>query len=161
MSAIEFHRVHSNDTKTFILIADWYMAEWKIPVEQTIQKLQTVTAENSQFQILMTLDGNPISTAGLYTNVGILEKVPRLKVYKYWLALVYTIPVKRHQGYGAMICKFIQEYSKSIGHDSMYLFTDTAERLYKRLGWAEIERITLGNRNVVVMKKDLLNDYLI
>jgi hypothetical protein len=40
----------------------------------------------------------------------------------------------------------------------MYLFTDTAEQLYKRLGWTEMERLATGDRKVVIMKKDLLSD---
>ncbi len=37
----------------------------------------------------------------------------------------------------------------------MYLFTDTAESLYERLGWHQLERLFLGERNIVVMKKSL------
>ena len=40
----------------------------------------------------------------------------------------------------------------------MYLFTDTTEQLYQRLGWTEMERLAMGDRNVAAMKKDLLND---
>jgi N-acetylglutamate synthase-like GNAT family acetyltransferase len=82
---------------------------------------------------------------------------PRLKTYKKWLALVYTTPDKRHQGYGGMICKHIQSHSKNLGLDVIYLFTDTAEQLYKRLGWTEIERLSVDSRNIVVMSKDLLD----
>lgn len=143
---------------TFQLIANWYFTEWKIPIDTTIQKLQIITKDNSQFQILMTLDGIPISTGGLYNHIKLLDKEPRLKIYKNWLALVYTTPEKRHQGYGALICKHIQNHSKHLGFDAIYLFTDTAEQFYKRLGWIEIERLAIGNRNVVVMKKELLKD---
>lgn len=158
MSKINFHIVQPNDLITFQLIADWYLSEWKIPIDKTIQRLQTITADKSQFQILLTVDGIPISTGGLYNHVGLLDKEPRLKIYKNWLALVYTTPDKRHQGYGALICKNIQDHSKNLGLDTMYLFTDTAEQLYKRLGWTEMERLATGDRNVVIMKKDLLND---
>lgn len=157
MSDIKFHIVQPNNYKTIQLIADWYFCEWKIPRDKTIEKLKSVTASYSQFQILMTVDNIPVSTGGLYDQVGLLDKEPRLKVYKNWLALVYTVSDKRHKGYGALICKHIQDYSKSLGIDTLYLFTDTAERLYKRLGWIEMERLVTGDRNIVVMKKDLLN----
>jgi GNAT superfamily N-acetyltransferase len=158
MTKINFQILQHNDQTTFQLIADWYLSEWKIPREKTIQRLQTITADNSQFQILMTLDGTPISTGGLYDHVGLLDKEPRLKIHKNWLALVYTIPDKRHQGYGALICKHIQDLSKKLGLGAIYLFTDTAEQLYKRLGWTEMERVNVSDRNVVIMRKDLLND---
>ncbi|MGN6616249.1 MAG: GNAT family N-acetyltransferase [Ilyomonas sp.] len=158
MTKINFKILKPNDQATFQLIADWYLSEWKIPCDKTIERLQTITADNSQFQILMTLNGTPISTGGVYDHVGLLDKEPRLKIHKNWLALVYTLPEKRHQGYGALICKHIQDHSKSLGIYTMHLFTDTAENLYKRLGWTEMERLAMGDRNVVVMKKELLND---
>ncbi len=158
MANIKFHIVTPNDNHTIELIANWYLNEWKIPVDKTIPRLQTITADQTQFQVLMTLDNVPISTGGVYDHVGLLDKEPKFKVYQNWLALVYTTPDKRHQGYGAAICSYIQDYSKHIGLNKIHLFTDTAERLYKRLGWDEMERLKLGERNIVVMKKELLQD---
>ena len=157
MAIINFQILQPKDQATFQIIADWYLTEWKIPREKTIQLLQTVTAGNTQFQVLMTLDGTPVSTGGLYNHVGLLDKEPKLKIYKNWLALVYTVPDKRHQGYGALVCKHIQNLSRERRIDTMYLFTDTAERLCNRLGWIEMERLSIGERNVVIMKKDLVN----
>lgn len=68
MANIKFQIVQPNDQTTFELIAEWYLSEWKIPREKTIQRLQTITADNSQFQILMTLDGTPISTGDFMTT---------------------------------------------------------------------------------------------
>lgn len=155
MAKINFQILQANDQTTFQLIAEWYFSEWKIPIEKTTQRLPVITSDNSQFQVLMTLDGIPIATAGLYNHVGLLDKEPRLKIFKNWLALVYTVPEQRHKGFGALICEKVEEHSKTLGIDSLYLFTDTAERLYKRLGWAEQERLAMGERNVVVMKKEL------
>jgi GNAT superfamily N-acetyltransferase len=155
MTKINFQILKPNDQTTFQLIADWYLSEWKIPHDKTIQRLQIITADNSQFQILMTLDGTPVSTGGIYDHVGLLDKEPRFKKYKYWLALVYTTPDKRHKGYGALICNHIQDHAKQIGINTMYLFTDTAEKLYTRLGWTVMERLNLGERNITVMNKTL------
>ena len=160
MAEIEFQILKPKDQTTFQLIANWYSNEWNIPIETTIQRLETVTTDNSQFQILLTRDGAPISTAGLYNHVGLIDKEPRFKIYNHWLALVYTIPSKRYRGYGALLCEDIQSYSKSLGLNAIYLFTDTAEQLYKRLGWVKMERLKMAERNIVVMKKDLLNNFL-
>ena len=73
------------------------------------------------------------------------------------MALAYTIPEKRHQGFGALLCERIQNHSKSLGLDIIYLFTNTAKQLYKRLGWVEMERLNIGARTIAVMKKELLN----
>ncbi|HQQ99064.1 MAG TPA: GNAT family N-acetyltransferase [Cyclobacteriaceae bacterium] len=153
MSDIHFSIVQPGDTDAFQRIAGWYLEEWKIPVGRTIERLQVITADPTQFQLMMTLDGVPIATAGLYHHVSLLDHAPHLKKFPHWLALVYTIPDQRKKGYGAILCSQIQQIAKAKGVDVIYLFTDTAERLYERLGWHETERIQYGERNVVVMSK--------
>jgi len=69
--------------------------------------------------------------------------------------LVYTIPDNRKKGLGALICNYIQNHVKKLGIKEMYLFTDTAESLYERLGWYQLERLLLDARKIVVMKKIL------
>ncbi|MFT3747054.1 MAG: GNAT family N-acetyltransferase [Agriterribacter sp.] len=152
MTGINFQIVKSYDQQAFILIADWYLSEWKIPVKTTIEKLQSISADEDQFQVLMTLDGKPIATGGVYNHVGLLDKVPELAVHKKWLALVYTVPEKRRKGYGAAICNYILHHAKICGIEKMNLFTDTAEPLYQRLGWAVTERLSVNNRNITVME---------
>ncbi|MDF3077354.1 MAG: GCN5-related N-acetyltransferase [Sphingobacteriaceae bacterium] len=154
MTEIEYQLIRPNDDENIKLIADWYLSEWNIPVQATIEKTKKLSADNSEFQVLLTLN-EPIATGGLYTHVGLLDKEPRLKVYKHWLALVYTKPEFRRKALGAMICNHIQEHAKRLGLKDIYLFTHTAESLYKRLEWQELERLELGGKDIVVMKKDL------
>lgn len=155
MEDIKFQRIKPDDHENIQLIADWYLSEWNIPVQTSIEKIKKLSADNYEFQILMTLDGEPIATGGLYNHVGILDREPRLTIYKNWLALVYTKPDHRGKGLGALICNYIQDYSKELGLKDVYLFTHTAESLYKRLGWQQLERLALGGKDIVVMKKEL------
>ncbi len=155
MPDIKFQIVKPNDTETLQLIAEWYLSEWKIPVEKTIERLQVITADEFQFQVLMTINNTPVSTGGVYNHVGLLDKVPRLQTHKHWMALVYTVPEKRGQGLGAIICKHIQEHTAHSGMKKIHLFTDTAESLYKRLGWTVLEKLSIQDRNIVVMEKVL------
>jgi len=152
---IQFHLVDADDNEITELISEWYLHEWDIPKHTTIQKIRSFADDKFQFQVLLTIDNIPVSTGGLYNHVALLDKEPRFSIYKNWLALVYTIPEKRHQGFGALICNYIQEHAKELDIKEMYLFTDTAERLYTRLGWNKSEQITLGKRNITVMKKQL------
>lgn len=151
MDAITFNILNTNDTLLFEVIANWYLREWNIPKEKTVQNLENITKDSSQFQALMSLNGIPISTGGIYNHVGLLDKEPRFNIYKNWLALVYTIPKQRQMGYGALICKFIQNQSMKLGLEHLYLYTDTAEKLYAKLGWKVVERLRVGKRNLVVM----------
>jgi N-acetylglutamate synthase-like GNAT family acetyltransferase len=155
MLDIKYKIIAPDDNENIRLIADWYLREWNIPVQTTIEKTKKLSADNYEFQILMTLDNEPIATGGLYNHVGLLDREPRLKMYKNWLALVYTKPDNRGNGLGALICKHIQDHSKNLGLKDIYLFTHTAENLYKRLDWKQLERLALGGKDIVVMKKEL------
>lgn len=155
MTDIKYHIIRPNDNENIQLIADWYLSEWNIPIRTTIEKTKKLSVDNNEFQTLMTLDGRPIATGGLYNHVALLEREPRLNIYKNWLALVYTKPEFRRKGLGALICNNIQDHSKDLGLKDIYLFTHTAENLYKQLGWKELERLALGDKDIVVMKKEL------
>jgi GNAT superfamily N-acetyltransferase len=82
----------------------------------------------------MTLDNIPIATGRLYNHVGLLDKQPKFKIYKHWLALVYTVSEYRRKGYGALLCNYIQQHAKEMVLKEIFLFTHTAESLYKRPG---------------------------
>jgi len=155
MADIKYHIIKSDDNDKIKLIADWYLSEWNIPIQSTIEKTKNLSADGYEFQILMTLDDHPVATGGLYNHVGLLDKEPRLKIYKNWLALVYTQPNSRGKGLGALICNYIQDHAKHLGLKEIYLFTHTAENLYTRLAWQQLERLALGGKDIVVMKKEL------
>ena len=155
MADIKYQIILPEDNENIELIANWYLSEWNIPVQTTIEKIKRLSADNDEFQILMTLDNKPIATGGLYNRVGLLDREPRLKIYKNWLALVYTKPDNRGKGLGALICNYIQDHAKDLGLKEIYLFTHTAENLYKRLDWHQLERLSLDGKNIVVMKKEL------
>ncbi len=155
MTDIKYQIITPDDNENISLIADWYLTEWNIPIQTTIEKTKNLSADNYEFQVLMTVDNKPIATGGLYNHVGLLDKEPRLKMYKNWLALVYTKPDNRGKGLGALICSHIQDLSKDLGLKEIYLFTHTAENLYKRLDWQQLERLALGGKDIIVMKKEL------
>lgn len=155
MIDIKYQIITPDDNENISLIADWYLTEWNIPIQTTIEKTKNLSADNYEFQVLMTVDNKPVATGGLYNHVGLLDKEPRLKMYKNWLALVYTKPDNRGKGLGTLICSHIQDLSKDLGLKEIYLFTHTAENLYKRLDWQQLERLALGSKDIVVMKKEL------
>ncbi len=155
MTDVKYQIIKPGDNENIQLIADWYLSEWNIPVQTTIDKTKKLLTDNYEFQVLMTLDNKPIATGGLYNHVGLLDKELRFKIYKNWLALVYTKPEIRGKGWGALICNNIQSHAKEFGLKDIYLFTHTAENLYKRLGWQQLERLALGGKDIVVMKKEL------
>jgi GNAT superfamily N-acetyltransferase len=155
MPEINYQIIEPKDTKNIELIADWYLSEWNIPVQTSIDKIKKLSAHDFEFHVLMTLDNHPVATGGLHNYISLMDKVPRLSIFKNWLSLVYTKPDFRGQGLGALICNHIQDRSKDVGLKEIYLFTHTAENLYKRLHWQQLERLALGGKDIVVMKKEL------
>jgi GNAT superfamily N-acetyltransferase len=155
MDIISYRSVKPEDTELISLIADWYLGEWNISKEATIQRFSDFNIGQIAFQIVMYLNDTPIATGGVYHHVGLLNHEPRFKLYNPWLALVFTIKANRGKGYGALLCKKIQEVSQALKFEQLFLFTDTAESLYKRLDWKELERIDLKGRNIVIMNKCL------
>lgn len=155
MPEINYQIIKPEDTKNIELIADWYLSEWNIPKQTSIEKIKKLSAHDFEFHVLMTLDNLPIATGGLHNHISLLDKEPRLNIFKNWLALVYTKPEFRGQGLGALLCNHIQDISKGVGLKDIYLYTHTAENLYKRLGWLQLERLALGDKDIVVMKKEL------
>lgn len=151
-----FQILSPGDLQSFQLIADWWLDEWKMPREKSLQRLQDATTNDLQFHVLMTINGVPVSTGGVHSQVGLHYRVPRFKIYPYWLALVYTKPEYRKNGYGVMLCKYIQDHARKLGIDELYLFTDTAEPFYERLGWEQFEAgVLMGERIVTVMRTSL------
>jgi len=154
---ISVRKITPNDQKLIELIAEWYLQEWNIAKTETIQTLTNFSPDSFPFQILMIIDDLAIATGGIYQHVRLLEIEPRFRVYRPWLALVYTIPEYRNLGYGTLLCQEIQTVAKELELKEIFLFTHTAENFYKRLNWQELERLTLNNKDIVVMKKKLDN----
>lgn len=152
MENVEYQIIEPDDNENIMVIANWYLSEWNIPTEITIQKIKNLSEEGNEFQVLMKVNDKAIATGGIYNHVGIIDKEPRLKIHKNWLALVYTTPQNRDKGYGFLICTYIQTHSKKLGLKEINLFTHTAESLYNRLGWEKTERIVLGEKEIVIMK---------
>lgn len=152
---INIIRLTNNHTEYIKLISEWYFLEWGIEKIQTINNFNNILNSEDQFQLLLLGDNIPLATAGLYHEVGLTKKNPSYKIYKNWLALVYTVPSQRGKGLGKLICKEIEKVSKQNKITNLYLFTDNAENLYKRMNWEILERISYGERNIVIMNKEL------
>lgn len=155
MESIQFHILQAADSALCLTIADWYATEWQIPKEKTLEKLNLVINDANQFQVVMSLNTIPIATGGVYKHVGLLDREPQFKKHPHWLALIYTQDAYRKQGYGALLCEYIQHHAKSPGMTELYLYTDTAESLYQRLDWIVKERIHTSGRFLVIMSKVL------
>lgn len=152
---IKYTKINQEHIAYINQIADWYLAEWSIPKHKTIDNLTNNSTQNIIFQLLMLDDVKPIGTGGLYNKVGIQSKIEKYKNYSPWVALMYTTPATRGIGFGAKLLQQIEFNALQKGFNEVYLFTHTAESLYKRQGWCEIDRYDFDDKNIVIMKKEL------
>jgi GNAT superfamily N-acetyltransferase len=137
-------------------IATWYNTEWKAPVETTINKLSRQKENNILFQLTLTMNGVLAATGGLYHQPNLLLVYPELQTkYGPWVATLYTDPAFRNKGLGATLLSHIEKKGKEAGYNQLYLYTFTAERLYKRNGWQALETLDYKGHETVVMKKEV------
>jgi GNAT superfamily N-acetyltransferase len=151
-----FQKIAPSDTEFIDQIADWYHREWQIEREITYQRLRSLPESGIPFHLIMFVDGKPIATGGIHHDVRLIKIDSRFKKYDPWLALVYTVPEFRKKGYGEMLCKKLESMSLEMGLNEIFLYTTTAESLYRKIGWTLIERIDYMGCECAVMKKSLL-----
>jgi GNAT superfamily N-acetyltransferase len=153
--SLSFTRLLPTDRATIKLIAHWYFQEWSIPTKDTIESLAKFPNAGIPFQVVMSLGGKPIASGGLYNDVRLLTLEPRFKALGPWLAVVYTARGHRQKGFGTQLCKKIEAMAKEMGVNEIFLYTQTAESMYKRLGWVVMERIQYKGKDTAVMRKPL------
>lgn len=136
-------------------ISDWYFNEWGIAKKETVERLADHSNKNVIFQTLMLKDQTPIGTGGLYHKVGIQNRIKKYENHAPWVALMYTVPEMRGKGLGGQLLSSIESEAQKKGIETIYLFTYTAEALYKRKGWNEMDRYQLGEKNIVIMNKNI------
>lgn len=144
-----------NDHELLSRISKWYLDEWKISPEITTQRFAQLSKADIVFH-LMVKEGNvPIASGGLHWNVGLFKLHPEFKTAEPWIALVYTVPERRGQGIATLLMNEIEQRSLKLGFKKILLFTNTAESLYKKLGWTVTHRLIYKEKDTVVMEKEI------
>lgn len=69
-----------------------------------------------------------------------------------WLAGVYVKAEERGRGVASQLVNRIVEEAKTLGVQTLYLYTDAAQSLYARLGWEVVEELVYENLPVTIMK---------
>lgn len=155
-SKIKISKLYPNDKTSIDKIADWYFSEWNTPIKKTIKRLSNQPSYDTTFQEILTIDGELVATGGLCNNVNIYNKLPELKQFKPWIALLYTQPEYRNKGLGRKLLEFIERNAKANKINKIYLYTFTAESFYKSNGWKEIKKVDYKSHKTVVMEKSII-----
>lgn len=100
--------------------------------------------------LVLLAEGCPVGTASL--AAGDLEARPLLTP---WLAGLYVVPEARRQGHASRLARAVQAVARAQGAAELWLYTNSAERLYTRLGWVCEERLAHGAGEIALMRCDL------
>lgn len=157
LKPFQIEKLLPSDEETILKIADWYFEEWETPLNKTINRLSGSEDGGLYFQLVAKHKGEVVATGGLSDIVNLQNVYPEYKNYGPWVALLYTSPKFRNQGIGAALLKQIEEEAVRLHFEKIYLYTFTAEPLYRKSGWQPIQRVRYKNHDTVVMEKEIVS----
>ena len=70
-----------------------------------------------------------------------------------WLGGVFVRPECRRQGVATALCRTVEDKAHDLGVSRLYLFTHGQERLYRRLGWQDLESTIWHGHECNIMTK--------
>jgi GNAT superfamily N-acetyltransferase len=72
-----------------------------------------------------------------------------------WLASLYVAPQFRGQGVARRLVRAIEDHARRNGVARLHLYTVDAAELYRKCGWAIVERFSSKDVELTLMKRDL------
>jgi N-acetylglutamate synthase-like GNAT family acetyltransferase len=75
-----------------------------------------------------------------------------------WLGGLLVLPKWRKRGVGTILMSHATDEARRLNVSRLYLWTSTAESLYRKLGWQLVERTNYFGKDAVVMEIDLAAD---
>lgn len=147
---------------------------WKEWQEIYQQRDQTLDHCLKNYQERMNIDRLPLtlvavrarhgqSLTGTAVNRGELVGMVSLKYHDMdtrpdldpWLGGLLVLPEWRNRGVGTMLMHRATEEARRLKVPRLYLWTHSAEALYRKLGWQQVERKDYFGKEAVVMQIDL------
>ena len=97
---------------------------------------------------MLLADDEPVGTASLVAHD--LDERPDLTP---WLAGVVVAPHARGQGHAARLITAVEDAAANAGFPMLWLYTNTAERVYARAGWELVETIQHNGKPYALMQR--------
>lgn len=137
------------------IVADWLWSEfWQhdgYTFEDTRATVAASTAPIGPSQtFILIVNGQPVGTASLAADD--LDERPDLTP---WLAGVFVIPEVRGRGYATTLIAAVERACRTASILTAWLYTNTAESLYKHAGWQVAEIVEReGKHPVTLMRRE-------
>ncbi len=84
-------------------------------------------------RLVAVLDGQCVGT------ISLVENDLKCRAYTPWLAALIVDQAARDQGIGRQLIAYVQELSRQMGYQVLYLRTEHAGAYYQKLGWQYVE----------------------
>ncbi len=133
-------------------LAGWHHAQWA-----NLNPGETVEARISRYHERMKSDGLPLMLVALSDGV-LLGSASLLKHdldtrmdLSPWLASVYVADEHRRKGVGEALVARIVEEARSLGHETLYLFTPDKAAFYAKRGWSSMENTEYQGESIEIM----------
>jgi N-acetylglutamate synthase-like GNAT family acetyltransferase len=79
----------------------------------------------------------------------------RFRNLKPWVALLYIEQKYRRLGGGKLLLEEIERQAREIKQNEIYSYTFTAESLFVKCGWNEVDRVKYKGYDTVILKKEI------
>ena len=142
----------ANHSSAIPEIANWHFREWApIYPEWTLEKVEVELRSHpptpSIPTTLIALDnGRPVGSVSLLTD--------DLKGWEHlspWLGSLYVLPPERGRGLGRSLVQRAVAEARAIGISNLYLFTDSQEAFYLKLGWTRVCVTVHHERQITIL----------
>ena len=137
-------------------LARWRWEEWghltpDRPLQQWIERLtEHMHRDHIPLTVIAFDENQPAGLASL-----VFHDMDTRKDISPWLAGLLVAPAFRGRGHGAALVNAIEEKAAGLSVETLFLYTNSAQGLYEKLGWEQIEREPYRGREVVIMSKIL------
>ena len=145
------------DKKEFIAeLAQLHHAEWKhlnpwLTLEGRAEAIAEAAGREGIPSIFIAVSGNQlVGSVALVRND--MDTKPDLTP---WLAAIYVKDGFRHQGVATELIARCETEAARSNADTWYLYTESASRLYEKLGWRHLARCEYKGVTVDVMRKQI------
>lgn len=139
-------------------LARWSYGEWRVVYEQLGMTFDDgVAAYHLRAQtdalplgVVALADGAVIGTGALKAD----DLPPRSQLTP-WLGGIFVAPEHRNCGVARAIVERLADEARRLNLPRLYLWTNSAARLYAKLGWQEQERLEYCGSAITVMVREL------
>jgi N-acetylglutamate synthase-like GNAT family acetyltransferase len=123
------------------------------PFEQILAAAERTAAEARPIPrtLVLLADGEAVGTASLTA-----QDLPERPDLTPWLAGMVVAPQARGNGYAALLIAAVEQEARGVAVSTLWLYTNTAERVYARAGWQTVETVQHDGKPFALMQRRLV-----